>query len=456
MSIKKIHTVFEPVSIPLEDKIEVPFTVVGSQQWFDTAFEPDAVFEDEMVVISDPAQLESIVVQAGSLKIIGVDTETTGDYKVGDKGYTLNPHNPTTRIVLLQIGNEDHVWVISPEYIDAFKDVLENPCQLHLAHNWEYDFKWLLVKNQIHPVRLYCSMLAEQLLKAGKVGYKVGLADCARRYEPYNIVSKAVRSQFTRLGDGKMTRQMVEYAVRDIPLLFPVYRAQRQELIDSELGKIADMEFRNIKVAVEMETGGYHIDERKLDLLISYWEGQQKLLEEEILNEYDRRRKELGQQTQSFFPEMKEVFDLKSNKEKLEAMHNLGIAIGDVQRSTLESKNDPFTDKLARYSGILKMTSTYGDNIKRKISRKPDPEDDVVYPRFAQLGAGSGGGEGRDTKDTTATGRWVGDAQQFPRKSDGRYAPLSKEHTLFVQANLGDLIARFDAEYAQQQKEKAA
>src|ERR1700722_10282165 len=216
----------ELFSVPPEDGIEVNFTLVGSPHWFDTAFEPDAVFDDERIVISDDAQLKPIVAQARSMKLIGVDTETTGDCKVGDKGFTMNPNNVGTRIVLLQLGDEDQVWLIEPALIEHFREVLESDDQLHLAHNWAYDFKWLLVKNHIHPRRLYCTMLAEQLLTAGRLGYKVGLADCARKYKPHNLVSKAVRSKFADLGDGKMTREMVEYAVRDIPLMFPVYQGQ--------------------------------------------------------------------------------------------------------------------------------------------------------------------------------------------------------------------------------------
>jgi len=345
----------------------------------------------------------------------------------------MNPINEGCRIVLLQIGNEDLVWLIEPAFIGEFKDVLENTDQLHLAHNWAYDFKWLLVKYKIHPLRLYCSMLAEQLLTAGMLGIKVGLSDCASEYEPYNLVSKAVRSMFIHLDGGKITRNMVKYAVRDIPLLFPVYRGQLKELIREDpdstskdpacrsFKKVAQLEFDNIPVAVEMETGGILLDQVKLKQMILYWRRRQAAVEKKILNLYTKRVK--GARKVSILPEewWREVFNLKSNKDKLEAINNiLDTDLKDVKRATLLAANDELTGLLADYSNILKNTSTYGKNILDKINKKTG----LLYPRFAQMGFGSAGEDGRNNKETTATGRWVGDVQQFPRKSDGRYSRM--------------------------------
>ena len=304
------------------------------------------------------------------MPMIGVDIETTGPYHPEDKGYGRNPINEDCRIVLLQIGSKDKVWIIQPALIEHFRDILENTDQLHLAHHWAYDFKWLLVKNEIHPCRLYCSMLAEQLLTAGKLGYKVGLADCARRYKPYWIVSKAVRSKFSDLGDGKMTRQMVKYAARDIALLFPVYHGQVKELEEYDMFFVAQLEFDNIPVTVEMETSGIHFNQDKLKWIVAYWTRLQDAMEMEILKQYTDVRKAKGQ-VAFIVPEWLDVFDLQSNKEKLEALRNIGVTLGsnDVKRATLLETNDPIAKLLAEYSHVLKMTSTYGDNLLKKINK---------------------------------------------------------------------------------------
>jgi DNA polymerase I-like protein with 3'-5' exonuclease and polymerase domains len=448
---RRSQTVFEPTSTPLEDRVPVTFRLVGSQQWFANDFESRAVRDEEKIVISDPVQLQPILAEIRRMRMVGVDTETTGPYHSADKRYATNPINEDCRIVLLQIGNKDKVWIIQPALIEHFRDMLENTDQLHLAHNWQFDFKWLLHKNNIHPRRLYCSMLAEQLLTAGLVGHKVGLADCARKYKPYWIISKAVRSQFIHLDDGKMTRSMVKYAARDIPLLFGVFDGQIKELKKYDLNFVAQLEFDNIPVAVEMEVRGFYLDPDKLKWIVAYWTRLQKDMELEILKQYTDIRKAKGQ-VAFIVPEWLDVFDLNSNKEKLEALRNIGVALGsnDVKRATLLETKDPIAKLLAEYSHVLKMTSTYGDNLRKKINKRTG----LYYPRFAQLGFGSAGEDGRDNKETTATGRWAGDAQQFPRNSDGIYAdPLIDENGvdegIAIEKECADLIAMAERQIQQ-------
>lgn len=412
---RKGQRVFEPISTPLEDDIPLPFTVVGSQEWFDKAFEEGSLEPKQCLVISSPNDLAIVKEWLDKRPIIGCDTETTGPQDK-DREYSMNPVNPDSRIVLLQLGTEEHIWVIDPALIPEFKATLENPTQLHLAHNWLYDFKWLLVKNNIHVMNMYCSMLAEQVRRAGLLGYKVNLAECARRYKPYWIISKAVRSMFIKLDNGKMNRKMIQYAARDVPLLFPVNREQTIDLKAKNLTYTSQLEMDIIPCTAEMEAGGVYLNQDKLNLLIRYWIDRQEDMERKITKEYNDRRKGMGK-VNFIIPELEEVFDLKSNKEKLEALASVGIKLEDVKRVTLMTVDDPLARMLGEYSGILKMTSTYGDNMLKKINGKTD----LWYPRFAQMGSGAGDESGRDTKETTATGRYVSDAQQFPRKAE-RYA----------------------------------
>jgi DNA polymerase I-like protein with 3'-5' exonuclease and polymerase domains len=255
---------------------------------------------------------------------------------------------------------------------------------------------------------------------------------------------------FINLGDGKITRQMVKYASRDVPLLFPVMRGQLKEFTQHELNFVAQLEFDNIPVAVEMEAGGFYLDQSKLKLLIVYWEQRQAAMEKQILELYSKRMK--GDRKVSILPEewWREVFRLKSNKDKLEAVNRiLEVPIHDVKRATMLAANDDVTKLLAEYSNVLKNTSTYGDNMLKKINEKTG----LCYPRFAQMGSGGASGDGRDNKETTATGRWVGDAQQYPRKSDGRYSgPLSPKEDAAVRSYFAGTIEGIKAKYSQGEK----
>jgi DNA polymerase I len=244
-----------------------------------------------------------------------------------------------------------------------------------------------------------------------------------------------------------MTREMVKYAARDIPLLFSVFRGQIEQLKKHDLIKVAQLEFDNIPVAAEMEVEGFYLDEVKLKWLITYWERRKEEMEEDILTKFNKRRKEMGQ-IAYIIPDWPEVFDLASNKGKRDALKKIGVSLDDVKRDTLLASGDEIAVLLAEYSHALKMTSTYGENMVKKINKFTGR----CHPHFYQMGQGSGE-DGRDTKETTATGRWAGDAQQYPRESDGVYAnPLNEEEREAVEKFFAAEIAAADAKYAQQEE----
>lgn len=436
--------VFEPVATPLEDQIPLDYTLVGTEEWFNTAFEPNAFDSGQCLVAGDLAGVKIVREFLLDEKVHGNDTETTGPYFSADKGYAMNPVNPDTRIVTLQMGTEEKVWVIDPALIPFFKDILESTSHLHLAHHWLYDFKWLLVKNGIHPLRMYCSMLVEQLLTAGKMGAKVGLADCCRRYDPHFIISKAIRSMFIHLNDGRMSREMVRYAARDVPLLFPVFREQVKQIDRLKLKTIAQLEFDVVPCTAEMEIGGVFLDSEKLQLLIKYWVDRQKEMGDRIIDLYSDRRKKMGR-VNFIIPELNEVFDLDSNKAKLEALKKIGIELDDVKRATLQTVDDPIAKLLGEYSRVTKMTSTYGENMLQKISEYTG----MWHPRFAQMGSGASEGDtqGRDNKETTATGRFVSDAQQFPRKQEIYALEADPEVRAEVVSRFAGILSQYQASF---------
>jgi DNA polymerase I-like protein with 3'-5' exonuclease and polymerase domains len=252
---------------------------------------------------------------------------------------------------------------------------------------------------------------------------------------------------FIDLNDGKMSREMVKYAARDVPLLFPAYREQCKEIERQKLSDTARLEFDVIPCTAEMELGGVFLDLTKLSLLIKYWIERQTDMENRILALYGARRKEMGRGN-FILPELNEVFDLGSNKEKLEALRKIGIDLEDIKRATLLAVDDPIAKLMGEYSGVVKMTSTYGDNMLRKINDTTK----LWHPRFAQMGSGASEGEseGRDSKETTATGRYVSDAQQFPRKQERYASEADLELRSEVMDHFAGLIASAQQDYEQE------
>jgi hypothetical protein len=434
---RKLGSSRGPIVTPLEEHVPVNIKVVGRPEWFRDRFTEDAVLPHEKIVVYDRKDLLPVFAALIEMKFRGVDTETTGPYKSGDKYFSMNPINEGTEIVLLQIGNEDITFLVDPALLDEFKPLLESLDHVHILHNALYDFKWLLVKKGIHMARMFCSMLAEQLLTSGLMGMKVSLEDTVRRYDPYRLINKAVRSLFIHF-TGRMNRKMVYYAGRDIPLLFPVYRGQRERLQRLQMITVAQDEFEAVPCTAEMEgvfrpgerVGGVDLDTTVIQQIIDYTVDREQETGNRILQIFDSKMKEKGNATEMLFADMGHSFDLGSNAAKLRALHDIDIDLDDIKRDTLKEMAhsgdlDDDTRELlllmGEYSNIQKMLTTYGQNMLDKIN----PYTHKWHPVFHQLGSGEMEGRKSGGKDTIATGRMTSDAQQFPKPAE-KFALVKK------------------------------
>ena len=461
-----------PVCTPLEMHVPVNYRIVGRPDWLQSAWEPGAWDQNQVIQVTSTGDLAPIKEFLDRIRIHGIDTETTGRTVKGDKGYSMNPVNPDTRMVLFQIGNEDQVYLIDPDLVVEFKPWLESDKFLHLLHNAIYDFKWLLVKYGVHMQRVYCSMLAEQILVAGLLAMKVGLADCVRRHEPFWLINKAVRDMFIGLDDErrKLTRSMAYYSARDIVLMFPLMQDQSKLLKQWQLLDTARDEFDVIFPTAEMEIHGVNLSVPIMRQIIEYWTQHESDLGEKIFKLFTAMKKQQGSLVGSLIPGLDSVFNLKSNAEKLAALREIDINLDDIRRDTLKDvtknkvKGKDFSPEqremcklMAEFSNVTKMTSTYGTNMVDKINQHTGK----WHPRFKQLGSGEEEGRksGGEDKATIATGRFSSDAQQFPKPKE-LYAPVRRpEEIEHVMSAFGAQIAAMRAERlaveSQQLKEAA-
>lgn len=394
----------EVVSTPLEEYIPIKYVVVGRSEWIDRYFEPEALEGIRVVRVSESSHMHRVKEWLDKHTRHNIDTETTGE----DKRSGLDPWRAGSRLLMLQIGNEDLVFVVDPDLIPELKEHLEDPKYIHVLQNGIYDWKYIYSKYGVHINHFYDTMLSEQLLTSGR-SVPVNLAAIARRRPPYRIITKAVRRQFVEF-KGKFTREMVYYAVRDIVLLPPIMDDQLMQLKKLDMSVVAEDEFHLIPVTGSMELGGVPFSEKTLRLALLYWQKRQDELERTILQIYDERMNKKGAQSGFLLPDLKFEFDVGSATQKLTALRELGFQIDDVKRDTLDLIDDPIADLLGKYSEAVKINSTYGENLIQRVN----PNTHRLQVEFNQLGHGDI--EAKAGKATTiATGRYSSDFQQLPR-----------------------------------------
>jgi len=426
-------------SYVLEQNIEFPHRVVGYPEWLEKAI-PSA-YRQTSLSIYPGQEAEHLAPVLNSLWLknnMGLDLETSG-VKQNDG---LDPISATSRVILGQFGTKDLVWVVQPELIPYFKEVLESAKLLHVNQNITFDFEWLLAKYGIHVVRLYCTMLAEQLLQAGMDGYGVSLLDLARKYPPCNLISKQVRTEFSN-HSGIFTEEQIYYAARDIYLLFPIFEHQNKALRKHKLINIAQIEFNAIPVTAEMELTGVNLDRDVMLLIIDYWTRRQAFLEQEIKQVFTSELQKLGKQkfSNEDFAGVFDVigaidfesFDLDSNEQKMTALKRIGLNPENTQRKTLKEIDHKLTKLMVEYSVVRKRTSTYGQAMLDKVH----PDDNRFHPSWKQMGMGDFEGGHQDRTATIATGRYSGNFQQLPRPEEIYEIITDPAELAFVQEQFG-------------------
>ncbi len=411
MAVRSKPATAQTYGFKLEEEVPVKFSIVGTKAWLDR-FIPAGV-SGAVRVWSEQIKTE-ILTFLRSRNGYGIDTESNGP-NLGDRSLGILPDgldsiSSTSRLVLFQIGTKQHVYVMEPDLVVHLKDELEDPERVKILQNGIHDFKFLLKKYGIHLNNIYCTMLAEQVLTAGKEGVRVGLAELSRKYAPHYLISKDVREEFrSESFDLPFTDAQLRYAARDVFLLIDIYRGQLLLLEKYRLLPTARDEMNCIPCTAEMELTGIWLSEDKLRQTIEYHERQEQEIASKIIPILSEH---LQKTNQSLFDDLVHAVNLKSNAEKLTALNAMGLDITDVKRSTLEDIDLEVCQLLAKYTELTKIITTYGYNLIQRVH----PNDGMLHPRFSQLGMGEMANmNSKDKAITIATGRYSSDFQQLPR-----------------------------------------
>src|ERR1041384_857060 len=165
-------------------------------------------------------------------KVIGVDTETT----------SLDPLQGNVR--LLQLAVPEQNFVIDLYELQAFehsglRDLLSSTGTTKVFHNAKFDLKMLLHHFNVEVRGLFDTLLASQLIGAGRREGGHGLAAVSDRHLG-ELVDKSLQiSNWS----GPLTDSQYEYAAKDAELMLPLYEKLTAGLQELGLEDVARLEF---------------------------------------------------------------------------------------------------------------------------------------------------------------------------------------------------------------------
>lgn len=448
------------------------YFVTGQRELFEF---PDAKYKcisvEESLKILEP------------LRVIGLDTETTGTEIWQGK------------LLTLQLGNKENQVVIDCMTTDVkqYKDYLESD-RLFIIHNAKFDLRWLY-KEHIVVRNVYDTYLAEKILYLGFPPgiISLSLQACCDRY--LNVfLDKTVRGKI-HVG---MTEDVIVYAANDVVYLEDIMNSQLP-IISARGQRVAlDIENEFVRVLAYIEFCGIRLDPEKWRAKMAK-DAERLRIAEQKLNEwvvdyvmkkndpsliasnYDSHKKgKPAKLADSVYvvipaPSLFSEFDTgpqciinwNSSKQVIRLFEELGFDLlvkdkktGKMKKSVeskyieLQADKSTIVPLYLEYSAAFKVVTSFGQNFLDAIN----PVTHRIHPTFNQmmdtgrLSCGSGGkGKGGKTKDddiaeeedenkdtTTQSNDKSVNIQQLPATEETRAAFIPEKGHMLIDCDYGD------------------
>ena len=448
------------------------YFVTGQRELFEF---PDAKYKcisvEESLKILEP------------LRVVGLDTETTGTEIWQGK------------LLTLQLGNKENQVVIDCMTTDVkqYKDYLESD-RLFIIHNAKFDLRWLY-KEHIVVRNVYDTYLAEKILFLGFPPGIVSLSlqACCDRYL-HIYLDKTVRGQI----HAGMTEEVIVYAANDVVHLEDIMNLQLKTITARGQKVALDIENEFVRVLAYIEYCGIKLDPVKWKAKMDK-DAERLRVAEHKLNEwvvdyvmkkgdpsliarnYDTHKKgkpaKLADNVYvvipqpSLFAEFDTgpqcIINWNSSKQVIRLFEELGFDLlvkdkktGKMKKSVeskfieLQASKSSIVPLYLEYSAAFKVVTSFGQNFLDAIN----PVTQRIHPTFNQmmdtgrLSCGSGGkGKGGKTKDydiaeeadenkdtsTQANDKSV-NVQQLPATEETRAAFVPEKGHLLVDCDYGD------------------
>lgn len=327
--------------------------------------------KEAFAIVTTGGELEQAAQAISAHPVIGVDTETTG----------LDPFR--SRVRLLQIATPERTYVFDLFRIaalshPALRELFSGPLPIKVFHNAKFDAKMLLHHFKLESNGIFDTLLASQLIGAGRSEGGHGLAAVTERYLGETIDKSMQLSDWS----GSLNRIQYEYAAKDAALMLPLREALSEKLAALGLEESAKLEFECVLPIAAMELAGMAIDAECWRRLVADVERAHEALSAEL-----KRELAAGIPQLSLFDEPPNI-NLDSPAQVTQALSRMGIKVEGTRSWQLQplSKDHPAIAKLLQYRSVQKSLSSYGLSLLEHIH----PVTGRIHSDFRQIGATGG------------------------------------------------------------------
>ena len=320
--------------------------------------------------------IDDVVKYCSDKQIIAVDTETNG------LDFTSN------EIIMLQIGDKDHQFVIDVRSTDIspLKYILEDREKVKVMHNVKFDYLFIKSKLSITMQNVYDTMLTEKVIHCGK-NIRFGLKDLLKKHFQVEI-DKNIRTTFNT--DQPFTKEQIEYGAKDIEYLIKLKDLQEPLINKYKLNNTVELENKAVLAFADIEYNGLNIDKDKWKLVYIENKKQADKLNDKLdlmVLEDIRLQKFVLQYVQGdLFTAIKELrkvgINWDSPKQVLSVFKCILPDLENVNGKYLNKHRYriPIINQYIKYKEAMKLCTSYGDAFFDNIRA-----DGKIHTSFHQI-----------------------------------------------------------------------
>jgi DNA polymerase-1 len=320
-------------------------------------------------LINTTKELSRALADLAASEVIGVDTETTG----------LDPYQ--SRLRLLQLASASASYLIdlfrAPQLAEDLKSLLLSQRPIKIFHNAKFDLKMIKHHLGLEVEGIYDTMLASQLISAGREGENHSLAGTAQRFLELAVDKGEQLSDWS----GELSEKQLRYAANDAQVLLPLYRAQQTKLDELGLLETAALEFASVAPIAAMELAGILLDRERWMAIVKVIEQKHQEMAAQL-----RRALEPGSAQMSLFGEAN--INLDSPAQIQESLRRMGVPVSSTRSAQLQlfAKDHPVIEQLLEYRSLQKALTSYGEGMVKFIH----PKTGRIHADFRQIGTPTG------------------------------------------------------------------
>jgi len=322
-------------------------------------------------------------------KLVALDIETSDGHGMG----TLEPRNPDSVIALVQLAYEDGTIEVrdwNKETHDVIQTLIDEDYRF-LIHQAAFELDWFRVKTDLRFKKVWCTMIASQVLNAGK-----RMPDEATR-ESGKIVAKselwkpllegktenitlqptksrrfshALQPTVHRYANGAIIKkdqavsdwlhrplsdEQLRYAEDDVRYMIEVARNQWKYIQKFNLEDVIDLEMKVVFAVVDIKHRGVQLDKREWSKLSKEYGIKSKQLEKELNKRFGDELAEREGIKSLFGTYITKSFKVSSPKQLADF-----FGVEKATEQVLRAINHPLIKKLLSYKEASKLSSTYG------------------------------------------------------------------------------------------------